>query len=256
MKSSQNKRITTLMIAVAFSGSVFAGAIDLNTWNQDGPLANGNWSVSGNGESVYQSINGDPTYFLSPESYINKEFNGSFTQNGSAGYWDNDFVGFVFGYTGQDDYYLFDWKQEDQFYSNAQSYEGFGLYKISAGDKGFWDHSGVGIETLATNFGSDKGWVDNTIYNFSLGYTDTAITITLDGGVFNNETVINVGGLSNSAGQFGFYNYSQQAVTYSGFEEDTCQSGCGGSTVDVPEPSTLAIFALGVIGLASRRFKK
>jgi len=28
------------------------------------------------------------------------------------------------------------------------------------------------------------------------------------------------------------------------------------STVDVPEPSTLAIFALGMIGLASRRFKK
>jgi fibro-slime domain-containing protein len=29
-----------------------------------------------------------------------------------------------------------------------------------------------------------------------------------------------------------------------------------GSPVDVPEPSTLAIFALGLIGLASRRFKK
>ena len=26
--------------------------------------------------------------------------------------------------------------------------------------------------------------------------------------------------------------------------------------IDVPEPSTLAIFALGMIGLASRRFKK
>ncbi|MBA6384141.1 PEP-CTERM sorting domain-containing protein [Colwellia sp. BRX10-6] len=27
-------------------------------------------------------------------------------------------------------------------------------------------------------------------------------------------------------------------------------------TAEVPEPSTLAIFALGMIGLASRRFKK
>lgn len=26
--------------------------------------------------------------------------------------------------------------------------------------------------------------------------------------------------------------------------------------IDVPEPSTLAVFALGIIGLASRRFKK
>ena len=32
-------------------------------------------------------------------------------------------------------------------------------------------------------------------------------------------------------------------------------SGPGGN-VDVPEPSTLAIFALGMIGLASRRYKK
>jgi len=28
------------------------------------------------------------------------------------------------------------------------------------------------------------------------------------------------------------------------------------SATNVPEPSTLAIFALGMIGLASRRFKK
>ena len=28
------------------------------------------------------------------------------------------------------------------------------------------------------------------------------------------------------------------------------------SSTEVPEPSTLAIFALGMIGLASRRFKK
>jgi len=32
--------------------------------------------------------------------------------------------------------------------------------------------------------------------------------------------------------------------------------GVYGTKVDVPEPSTLAIFALGMIGLASRRFKK
>ncbi|NQZ22998.1 MAG: PEP-CTERM sorting domain-containing protein [Colwellia sp.] len=29
-----------------------------------------------------------------------------------------------------------------------------------------------------------------------------------------------------------------------------------GSTQEVPEPSTLAIFALGMIGLASRRYNK
>lgn len=34
------------------------------------------------------------------------------------------------------------------------------------------------------------------------------------------------------------------------------QSGTGPGSVSVPEPSTLAIFALGMIGLTSRRFKK
>jgi len=29
-----------------------------------------------------------------------------------------------------------------------------------------------------------------------------------------------------------------------------------GNSTEVPEPSTLAIFALGIMGLASRRFKK
>ena len=54
---------------------------------------------------------------------------------------------------------------------------------------------------------------------------------------------------SFNTGKFGFYNYSQSQVRYTGFTEDKSPS-------TVPEPSTLAIFALGLIGLASRRFKK
>ncbi|WP_028865349.1 PEP-CTERM sorting domain-containing protein [Psychromonas aquimarina] len=249
MKISLTKLITASIIAAAFSLTTQAAPIDLNTWTQEGPLGNGNWTVSGPGDSVYQSINGNPTYFVSPESFINKEFNGSFIQNGSAGYWDNDYVGFVFGYNGLDDYYLFDWKQGNQ----GAAKEGFGLYKISAGTKNFWDHTGTGITTLATNQSTTNGWVDNTLYDFSLGYTDTAITISLDGDIFNNETVIDVAGLTNSAGRFGFYNYSQQAVTYSGFEEDTCQVNCG---VGVAEPASIMVLGLGLIGIAVFRRRK
>jgi len=52
-----------------------------------------------------------------------------------------------------------------------------------------------------------------------------------------------------NTGKFGFYNYSQSNVRYTGFQQTTSPS------VPVPEPSTLAIFALGIIGFASRKFK-
>jgi len=40
-------------------------------------------------------------------------------------------------------------------------------------------------------------------------------------------------------------------ITFSGLSNTPCPA-----VVEVPEPSTLAIFALGVMGLALRRFKK
>ncbi|MCP4323181.1 MAG: PEP-CTERM sorting domain-containing protein [Psychromonas sp.] len=91
------------------------------------------------------------------------------------------------------------------------------------------------------------------MYNFSLGYTNSAITISLNGGVFDNETVIDVAGLSNSVGSFGVYNYYQEAVTYNGFEEDTCQVDCGQS---VAEPTSIMMLGLSLIGIAVSRRRK
>ena len=48
-------------------------------------------------------------------------------------------------------------------------------------------------------------------------------------------------------------NYTNSAVSI-GIQSATITGG--GITTQVPEPSTLAIFALGIMGLASRRFKK
>ena len=255
----KSKRLNTALAGLILSASALvsqahAGVINLNSWAQQGDPGNGNWTVAADGSSVLQSINGLPTFYVSPESFINKEFTGSFGVETTG---DDDFVGFVFGYNGQDDFYLFDWKQGVQTYNGRTAQAGFTLSKISAGANvttldNLWNHNGTGITVLDTDYGSDRGWADNTVYEFTLGYTDSEINIGITGGDFVNEQVFSLSGLNNQAGSFGFYNMSQSTVRYSGFEEDSCNVNCG----NVPEPSTLAIFALGMMGIGARRFKK
>ncbi len=71
-------------------------------------------------------------------------------------------------------------------------------------------------------------------------------------GVSNYDQQIQFNGFfatmpSMSVSNFNDFTLSRNGDTFSVFERESS---------DVPEPSTLAIFALGIIGIASRRFKK
>jgi len=116
-----------------------------------------------------------------------------------------------------------------------------------------WDHVGnVNLIQRASTLGS-TGWADNTEYLFDISFTSTNIKVDV-GGVEQ----FNINGTFED-GSFGFYNYSQAQVRYAGIEEDVIPPQCGQKgqpPCAVPEPSTFTIFALGIIGLASRRFKK
>ena len=188
--------------------------------------------------------------------FINNEFTGSFGVETTL---DDDIIGFVFGYNSLDDFYLFDWKQNHQIFNGAEANAGFTLSKISTGADSssgvpLWTHVGQGITVLDTDYGNGRGWMDNVIYDFTLGYTNTEINIYIDGGAFINEQIFSIANLTNTAGSFGFYNQSQPNVRYRVFAEETCNSNCG--IVDVTEPSTIVILGLGLMGLASRRFKR
>jgi len=229
-------------------GQANAAPIDLSTWEQWGDLSAGNWVVSADHTTVTQTINGQPTYFVSDQNYLNTTFEGSFGVHTTS---DDDFIGFIFGAADDSHFYLFDWKQADQYWS-GNGYEGFTLSRIddTAGDgvdADFWGHSGDDLTVLATDYGSDKGWADNTDYNFVLDYTSTSITISIDGNVIFDLTGMN----NNPDGRFGFYNYSQGYVVYQGFEQTPTPS-------PVPEPATMLLFGTGLAGLAGirRRAKK
>lgn len=201
--------------------------INFNTWSQEGYTANGDWNVQGGGTSVFQTINGDPTFYVSPDTFINVRISGKIRIEDNTAF-DDDFVGFVFGYREPDaipneyDLLLFDWKRETQQKDggNYTAQEGFTLSRIvgtiPAGNNNYWPNFWAHNLTTATtpidtDYGSNKGWDTFTDYNFVLLYTPTRTTI-----LVNNDTIFDVPGCYEP-GRFGFYNYSQPNVRYSDF---------------------------------------
>jgi hypothetical protein len=189
--------------------------IDLRDWRREGASGNGNWSVAADGLSVLQTINGNPTFFVSPNTFIDTVVRGRFRVQTTG---DDDYVGFVIGYrsplaengdpVNDFEFLLFDWKQNDQSSGGFLGREGFALSRVDGTitdfNPGFWGHTdSAGFQVLATDFGSDKGWSDNTDHDFELIYERDRIKISIDGRV-----VFDLPG-SFVPGRFGFYNFSQ-----------------------------------------------
>jgi hypothetical protein len=199
---------------------------DLNTWSKKGPANAGTWTVSQDGSTVLQTTNGNPTFFVSPDQFFNTTTTGTFGVE-TAG--DDDYIGFVFGYqspqsTGTDyDFFLFTWKQSAQ-----GDPAGFYLADVNCGNClgfNFNTNANAGYDLIASDTGVNRGWADNTVYNFELLYTADSIRVDISGGTFADETIFavdaaDVGVASFASGQFGFFNYSQSQVRYSGFVQN------------------------------------
>jgi len=190
----------------SYSDRIF---IDLSTWRQEGETTHGNWVMAPDRKTVVQTIDGGQTMFVSSESFVNKQFNAKFVTETTE---DDDYIGLVFGFKSINDFYLFDWKQEDQ----RDMPKGFVLAHVTGGESSIpsQDHhlSHTGYEVLATNLG--KGWTDNTVYEFTLTYQEDSIRIEISKGEFGNGEIIFDYKGNFSEGQFGFYNFSQEAVRY------------------------------------------
>lgn len=243
--------IFKLAIAAAiFPLAVNAASVDLNTWQS--PEGGGNWSVQGGGSTVYQSINTPtPTTFFNGENSQGKSLSGQITVASNTS--DDDFIGFVLGYDAGDltnnsaDYLLIDWKRGDQTVGGwGFGAAGLAISRVTGAinETEAWSHTGdVSELQRATNLGS-TGWVRGQTYTFDLTFTAGLVEVFVNG-----IKELSVNG-SFSDGSFGFYNFSQDRVTYAGIEEDIVPSA-----VPVPAAGFLLAGALGGLGLVRRRKK-
>ncbi|MCI5058742.1 MAG: PKD domain-containing protein, partial [Flavobacteriales bacterium] len=260
-------RDLTFVMCLLFSKQLSAQCshlIDLNQWSQAGALSSGNWTVQGGGNSVHQSINGAPTFFISPQDFINVNIKGKIRVNDIS---DDDFIGFVFGLKDplgiintpnsfHMEGYLFDWKKSDQMAGNNPASAGYALSHVngvqtivSTTGTSFWHHNNTNtFNVLATNFGPTKGWTPYTDHDFELYYTSNRVVIKMDGDtIFDHSDCFD-------AGRFGFYNYSQSNVVYSDFEysllsDFSVDVGCLSDTTNFSffNPSCFSGFSNSVI---------
>ncbi|MEP6836332.1 MAG: PEP-CTERM sorting domain-containing protein [Gemmatimonas sp.] len=258
--------IRAALIAVPLSASMAAAQVpvNLNTWSpQSYPAVSGfgagNWIVAPNGESVRQSVNGQPTMFASDFNAQGTEVAGRIRVNSAN---DDDFIGFALGYHIADitnplaDYLLVDWKKGDQFFDfgspsttpGTTANNGLAVSRVQGiptadefwGHTNFASHTGGGLTELqrATNLGG-TGWVVGTTYDFRFVFLPNMLQVFV-----NNTLELNINGSFND-GSMAFYNFSQADVTYSAFTVRQLPP----TTTVAPEPASLAMLATGLFAI-------
>ncbi|MCR9821585.1 conjugal transfer protein TraN [Vibrio parahaemolyticus] len=185
--------------------------IDLGTWGTED--SNGKWETTNDKNTVKQTINGNPTSYLSEYSYELNSFKGYIKVNTDE---DDDYIGFVFGVpekgadlTDPDNsYFVVSWKQGNQ----EGAAKGLVLAKVTGPmgvipKKHQLSKDDGTYEVLATNLGT--GWADKKEYEFQLDIEPEHFTLSI-----NDKVWIDTDGEFHS-GRVGFYNSSQSDVSYS-----------------------------------------
>ena len=213
------------------------GPVDLKSWtavNYSYPLnkqSYAKWEVSADGQSVTQTVNADPSVFVSDHDLGRATLSGTWLVQTRD---DDDFIGFVFGYQDPGRFYLFDWKRNSQQDSGvgtatrgmcvkvvAVAYQGrpSGRLEPSKPFDGLdlWHTDGVQGRVRLLHHEPTEGWKAHHPYRFRLDFIPGRFRIL----VTDSERVLLDKTFEDDTyrtGRFGFYNFSQGRVTYRGFE--------------------------------------
>lgn len=261
------------LATLALSTTLSAQAnVDLRTWTAEsypvGSFGVGVWTPAPDGSTVTQSINGQPTLYVSNFSAFNTTVEGQVVVNTN---FDDDFFGFALGYLPGDtmnpnaDYLLIDWKARTQGFTfgppsctpGGTADGGLAVSRVTGTPTAdeFWSHSdfdepacsplGHGLQELARGASlGDVGWSSNTTYTFRFEFSATRLRVFVDG-----VLEIDVSG-TFAGGRYAFYNFSQADVTYSAFtlacSAESSNYGAGWpGTAGVPGLTLSAVPAIG-----------
>jgi hypothetical protein len=234
---------------IAVDGSTAGDSVNLCNWTQQGNQASGNWQVSAQCDSVLQTVNGDPTFFVSDFDLSEASFEGQFRTSDGG---DDDMMGFVFGWQNINNFYVFDWKAATQFvsqysggqYGDGTAYRAARIMRVNGGVQpgwslaSLWTGQGDFVTTLAESQG--VGWQVNVDYRYRLTFNPGLLRVEIF--VVSTNTKIydlQVADNTFTTGKIGFYNYSQALVNYSGFSSKYApppmfpQASRQGQTLDV-----------------------
>jgi len=167
-------------------------------WTMAG--ADANWIISD--YSVKQTRNTSyPALLVSPFRLgEGGTFEGNLKVDSSSK--DNDWIGLVFGYQDDNNYYYVDWdKSKDSWHPFA----GFRLIQRKNGQN-------IILSNQAINAG---GWAYNTTYTLKIKYGPKYLKLYKNGELILDYRDEN---FKPSEGKVGFYNYSQSNVTFSNFK--------------------------------------
>ncbi|MCP4171811.1 MAG: PKD domain-containing protein, partial [Fuerstiella sp.] len=177
-------------------------------------------------DTVMQTKNSDAAILLSDVVLQDSTVRGTWYVNSS---WDDDWMGFVFGYQDRGHYYLFDWKKEHQ----KKCLKGMRILLIS-------EDSDTECVRMCINrpvlYNNDIGWQYDTEYEFSLEFHPGEFTVKVTKNGADIIDPVTIQDNTYLTGKFGFYNASQDNVVYKGFEQETLPSDMYIYNVEADDP--------------------